>query len=85
MSNGRKLISNKQTNAPAIGTNGTKGVLNPLGASGFFLRSTIIPIQTMIKASRVPIETISPNKPMGNIPAKNAATLPVTIVVICGV
>ena len=39
----------------------------------------------MTKASKVPMDTNSPNKPIGKSPAKNAAILPVTIVVMWGV
>ena len=43
------------------------------------------PPHTITKARRVPIETSSPRRPIGKRPAKNAATVPVTIVVTYGV
>ena len=55
---------------PAIGTKGTRGVLNVLGASGIFLRITITPIQTNTKANKVPILTICPKSLTGTKPAK---------------
>lgn len=82
VSNGREDIIKKQTSAPKIGTTGTHGVLKPRIASGSALRRIIIPTQTITKASNVPIDTSSPNKPIGKSPAKKAAKLPVTIVVI---
>src|ERR1700756_5903397 len=81
----RNPIWAKQKKAPTIGTNGTSGVLNSRGTSGRVARSTITLIQTITKASKVPIETNSLSTPIGKRPAKVAATIPVTAVVTCGV
>lgn len=67
---GRPNICNKHSKAPAIGINGTQGVLNGRSRSGFDFLKTIIPAQTITNANNVPIETNSPNILMGNIPAK---------------
>ena len=85
VSRGKEDMIKKHTSAPSIGTNGTHGVLNPRIASGSAFRRIMIPTQTMTKASSVPMETNSPKSPIGKRPAKNAAKLPVTMVVICGV
>jgi hypothetical protein len=61
---------NKQVRIPSIGTNGTMGVLNALGISGIFLRITQIPIQTRMKANKVPILVISPTTLAGTKAAK---------------
>ena len=82
VSSGSEAISTIQISAPMIGTNGTHGVLKPRAASGSVFRSIIIPMLTMINASNVPIETNSPNNPMGKKPAKSEENTPVTIVVI---
>src|SRR5215467_9172216 len=60
VSPGKKTIINKQVATPSIGTTGTKGVLNARGASGIFFLITSTPIQTRIKANKVPILVISP-------------------------
>ncbi len=85
VSSGSDAISIIQMKAPIIGTKGTHGVRNPRGALGSVFRSIIIPKLTIINASKVPIETNSPNNPMGKKPAKNAENNPVTIVALCGV
>ena len=72
VSPGNANICMKQTNAPRRGTNGTQGVLNGRGASGSVFRIIKMPIQTIIKASNVPMDTSSPKSPMGNMPAINA-------------
>ena len=43
------------------------------------------PAHTAVNASRMPIEISSPSTSSGKTPAKNAATMPVTIVATCGV
>src|ERR1039457_4934531 len=75
----------RQMSAPSIGITGTKGVLNGLTRSGLDLRSTRILIQTIAKASNVPIDTSSPRILIGKIPAKTSATLPVRMVLTYGV
>ena len=85
VSKGNEDIMKKQTSAPSIGTKGTQGVLNPRIASGSDFLNIIIPTHTITNASKVPMDTNSPSKPIGNSPAKKAAKLPVTIVVMCGV
>lgn len=70
VSNGKNTIMNKQVRTPKIGTNGTHGVLKALGASGWVLRMTNTPIQTRIKANKVPILVISPTTRAGINAAK---------------
>ena len=60
VSPGKKTIINKQVPIPRIGTTGTNGVLNALGASGILFLNISTPIQTRIKANNVPILVISP-------------------------
>ena len=67
---GKNTIMNRQVKIPRIGTKGTKGVLNDLGISGIFLRITQIPIQTRMKANKVPILVISPTTLAGTNAAK---------------
>jgi hypothetical protein len=50
----------RQVIIPRIGTSGTRGVLKALGASGIFDLMIITPIQTRMKANKVPILVISP-------------------------
>ncbi len=85
MSNGRAIICDKQITMPAIGTQGTNGVLNGRGISGFDFLKIIMLKQTITKASNVPIETSSPNKPIGKTPAIRAENKPVMIVGTYGV
>src|SRR5947207_5100209 len=60
VSPGKNTIINKQVPIPRIGTTGTNGVLKALGASGIFFLRINTPIQTRIKANKVPILVISP-------------------------
>src|SRR5690242_6506563 len=60
-----------QTKIPKIGTNGTSGVLNGRGASGFFTRRTQMPRQTNTNANNVPKLVKSPATLPGTIPANN--------------
>ncbi|MNL17557.1 hypothetical protein D3C87_1386570 [compost metagenome] len=55
---GKEAIISTHTNIPNIGTSGTNGVLNGLSKFGSVLRNTRIPIQTNVKANKVPILTI---------------------------
>ena len=71
--------------APRTGTSGTSGVLNGRLSSGRFTRKKITPMQTIAKASNVPIETNSPRISIGSIPARMQATDPVIIVLKYGV
>jgi hypothetical protein len=66
--------------APRIGISGTNGVLKGRLSSGRLYLRNKMPIQTITKASNVPIETSSPRMLMGNIPARIQATIPVIIV-----
>jgi len=70
----------RQINAPNRGTNGTQGVLNGRGAFGSVFLIMSIPMQTIINASNVPIETSSPRRLIGNNPAMMAVKKPVIIV-----
>ena len=65
VSNGKKAIMKKQVKIPSIGTKGTNGVLNALGASGIVFRITITPAHTNTNASSVPILVISPTTRAG--------------------
>lgn len=85
VSNGREAIWRKQIEAPRIGTTGTHGVLNGLSMSGLVFLRTITLIQTIIKASNVPIETSSPRMLIGRMPAMIMAIVPVIMVLIYGV
>src|ERR1700722_4420763 len=82
---GKKTIWAKQRMTPAIGNRGTSGALNRRGKSGRVLRNTMTLMQTITKASKVPIDTNSLSTPMGKRPARVAERIPVTAVVICGV
>ena len=85
VSKGKENICDRQITIPAIGTNGTHGVLNGRGVSGCVLRKKSIPPHTITKAKRVPILTNSPNMLIGSAPAMMAAAPPVMMVVIYGV
>jgi len=58
---------------------------NGRGRSGRDRRSTTIPIDTITKASSVPMLTSAPSVPMGVSPAAIATAAPVAIVEMCGV
>src|SRR5438067_11309315 len=60
---------------PRIGTSGTSGVLNCLGASGLRTRRTQTPMQTRTNANNVPIDVMSPTMSSGTN-AANAPTKP---------
>lgn len=81
VSAGKEIICTRQIAAPNKGTNGTKGVLNALGALGDDFLRMITPIDTITKASKVPIDTNCPNKPIGKSPANIIDKIPVTHVV----
>ena len=72
VSSGSDAISIIQIRAPITGTKGTHGVRKPRGALGSVFLSTIMPKHTIMKANKVPMETNSPNSPIGKNPAKNA-------------
>jgi hypothetical protein len=80
--NGKEAISAKQTRMPIMGTKGTHGVRKERGALGSLFRNSRMPVHTIMKANKVPMETISPSFPMGKSPANSAQTMPVMIVVI---
>ena len=82
VSKGSATIWARQTAAPRIGTMGTHGVLKGLFISGLVFLSTIIPIQTIVKASSVPMDTSSLKTLIGRLPAKIMAIVPVSIVLI---
>ncbi|MNE33001.1 hypothetical protein D3C80_1266410 [compost metagenome] len=54
-SNPKPKIMAPQVKIPKTGTNGTNGVLKPLGKSGSFFLNIITAAQTNIKANNVPI------------------------------
>ena len=81
VSHGNEAICAKHIKMPRIGNKGTKGVLKGRGVSGLVRRSTITLPQTITNASNVPIDTSSPNNPIGNKPATTAANAPVIMVV----
>ena len=85
VSHGKESICRIQIPAPKMGISGTHGVLNGRGISGFFTLRMMIPMQTMAKASNVPIETSSPRILIGRIPASISATKPVMRVLTYGV
>ena len=70
---------------PAGATIQTNGVLNGRLMFGRAIRRTRMPAQTIVNASRVPIETSSPRMLSGTSPASNPANIPVTMVPIHGV
>ena len=80
VSPGRERINQNAASIPAIGVNGTHGVLNGRGMSGRLRRSTHTPAQTITKASSVPILTSSPRIPIGIRAAKNATKMPTIVV-----
>jgi len=82
---GSPAISASATSAESAGTNGTSGVRNGRWRSGFLYRSTMIPIDTMTKASSVPMLTRWPRMSIRVNPAASATATPVTMVVMCGV
>lgn len=69
LSIGKEAIIKTHTIIPNIGIKGTKGVLKGLSTVGFFLRRTITPIQTSVKANNVPILTMCPKSEIGTKPA----------------
>src|SRR4029078_10040450 len=82
---GKKTIMNKQVPIPSIGTTGTKGVLNALGASGIFFLSTNTPMQTRIKANKVPILVISPTTLAGTKAANKLTNTRNNVLLFAGV
>src|SRR6266436_8817535 len=85
VSQGSETIRARADSAPIGATNHTAGVLNVRGKAGSRSRSTRMPIETITKASSVPIETRLPASRTVNTAAKQATKIPVTIVVIHGV
>lgn len=79
VSNGNPSIINKEIAMPMIGTNGTIGVLNGRGRSGFVLRIIQTPAQTITNASKVPMLTNSPRIEIGMTEAKMATKIPTKI------
>ena len=71
--------SAKQLIAPSTQTTGAAGTRNERGRSGRVLRSTSTPMQTVVNASSVPIETRSPSTLIGSRPARIAAMMPTMI------
>src|SRR5215472_4383833 len=70
---------------PIGATNHTAGVRNVRGNSGSRTRRNNMPIETITNASSVPMETRLPASLTVKTAAKQATTIPVTIVVIHGV
>ena len=85
VSPGKKTIINKQVPIPSTGTTGTKGVLNALGASGILFRNTSTPIQTRIKANKVPILVISPTTLAGTKAANKLTNTRNNVLLLAGV
>src|SRR5262249_1566313 len=85
VSRGRKSIRPKEERAPKGATSQTKGVLKRRGRLGSRTRRTKTPIDTITKASNVPILQRSPAAPTGRTPPKIATITPVTIVTSHGV
>src|SRR5213082_3010100 len=71
--------------APSGATTKTAGVLNARGRLGSRTRSTITPIDTITKASSVPIDTRLPASRTVSRDATMATTTPVAIEVMYGV
>src|SRR6476659_9771241 len=85
VSSGRLFIRYAADTTAAIGTYGESGTLKGRFRAGLDERRMIIPVPTITNAKRVPIETSSPSRLIGTIPARIATTVPVRAVVICGV
>ena len=64
------VIMARQTRMPKIGNKGKYGTRKDLGISGWVLRKTMTPAQTMIKANNVPMDVMLPNLEIGKNPAK---------------
>src|SRR6266516_3368576 len=79
-----EIIRANADSTPMGATNHTAGALNLRTSSGSRTRSTNTPIETITKASSVPMETRLAASRIGKIAAKNATTTPVTMVVIHG-
>ena len=79
------LIKNRQAKKDKIGSTGNSGTLKPPdGISLFFLKNRI-PIETIIKASKVPIFTSSASLFKGISPAQKATATPKIHVLKTGV
>ena len=72
----RLYIMYAEVTIPIMGVKGTHGVTNARFTGVPRRRSTQIPAQTMMKASSVPIETISPNTLMGVRAPASATQMP---------
>ena len=70
VSESSEVIMARHTMIPKIGNNGKQGTLKDLGISGWVLRKTMTPAQTMIKAKSVPMDVMFPNLEIGKNPAK---------------
>lgn len=82
VSPGKVNITASEVKIPIIGMNGNSGVLKGLCTSGFLYLKISTPAQTKTKANKVPIETNSPNRLIGNKPAISMAKKPVITVVM---
>src|SRR5947209_2730250 len=82
---GKPDINQKQKKAPRGQMSQNMGVRKGLWIPGSVKRRTKMPMHTIAKASRVPMETSSPSKPIGNSPAMSVAIAPVRIVASQGV
>ena len=81
----KPYIIAEQTNTPIIEVNLYAGVLKARGSSGFLTRSIQTPIQTNIKANKVPILVISPTISPGTKPAKTLTNAKMIQFDLCGV
>ncbi len=78
------IMANEIT-IPRIGTRGTIGVRNGRASSGLRRRRIHTPAQTMTKASKVPMLTISVSTSIGRDAASTATNMPTVSVEIQGV
>jgi hypothetical protein len=63
VSSGRLSINTRQQTMEIPGSSGTQGTRKPRGRSGCFLRSTMTPAETRIKANNVPMFDMPTAKP----------------------
>ena len=85
VSSGRLSISTRQQKMEIPGSSGTHGTRKPRGRSGCFLRSTITPAETRIKANNVPMFERSANQLISKMPPGIQTTKPATQVLMYGV
>src|SRR5919206_5167252 len=84
-SGGSENISIRQVRMPMIGMNGTHGQRNGRSAFGYFLRMINTAVQTMTKASSVPMLVRCSSASMGSSPAATQTQIPIRMVDFHGV